>query len=141
MNQYDELLERLKEARETDEKAKASLKQAMDVLKASESYMALDSIHTVAQSAVEEIEKKLREIAYTEWLNTQNKHPHEKIEVKIFKTFKVISADTVREWVLKNLPAALSPDMKKVEKYAMEIGPVDGTEKGEEARIQIASKL
>jgi len=42
---------------------------------------------------------------------------------------------------LKNLPAALSPDMKKVEKYALEIGDVAGTEKGEEARVQIASKL
>jgi len=141
LNTYDELLARLKEARETDEKAKASMKQALDTLKASESYSTIETIHTVSQSAIEELEKQLREIAYTEWVNTQNKHPHEKIEVKIFKTFKVLSADTVREWALKNLPAALSPDMKKVEKYALEIGPVDGTEKGEEARIQIASKL
>ena len=141
MNNYDALLEALKEARETEEKAKASLKSALDALKNSEGYVLMTNMHEVAHSAVEEIEKKLREIAYTEWVNTQNKHPHEKIEVKIFKTFKVISADTVREWVLKNLPAALSPDMKKVEKYALEIGPVDGTEKGEEARVQIASKL
>lgn len=141
MNTYDELLQALKEARETEEKARSNLKMIMDSVKTSDPYTLSQDVLTVATSAVESLETKLREIAYTEWINTKNKHPHEKIEVKIFKTFKVLNADTLREWVLKNLPAALSPDLRKVEKYALEIGDVDGTEKGEEARIQIASKI
>lgn len=141
MTKYDEFLEHLKEARETEEKAKASMKQAMDTLKASDAYTLLQNILDVSHGAVETLEKEIKDLALTEYNATQNKHVHEKIEVKIFKVFKVLDPKRLRNWVIANLQDALEPNMDKVRKYALEIGDVDGAEKIEEPRVQIASKL
>ena len=141
MNTYDELLANLSAQRATANLSKQFLANVIEDVKAKPDYLEASSILADANHEIDMITGLIRDLALTEWINTKNKHPHEKIEVKVFKTFKVLNADTLREWVFKNLPAALSPDLRKVEKYALEIGDVDGTQKGEEARVQIASKL
>lgn len=135
MSEYDALLEKLRSDRLEAEGAKATRDEILEDLKKNNNYLSNDFIYKQALERIADTEEKIKMLAHTEWLNTKNKNPHPSVAVKIFKTFKVINADAVREWVLKNLPAALSPDMSKVQKYAMEIGPVDGTEKGEEARV------
>lgn len=141
MTNYDELLAKLKVAREKEEDDKKYLNGMIETAKLDHEYIRTSEDLTKTIQEITFLNEQIKTLALTEWINTKNKKPHEKIEVKIFKTFKILNADVLREWVFKNLPAALSPDMKKVEKYAMEIGSVDGTEKGEEARVQIASKL
>ena len=141
MNTYDELLSKLVAQRAMLEGSKQWRDKLIEDVKGSQDYLHSSEMIATTEFEINQITGLIRDLAMTEWINTKNKHPHEKVEVKVFKTFKILNADTLREWVFKNLPAALSPDLKKVEKYALEIGDVDGTQKGEEARVQIASKL
>lgn len=141
MSQYDDLLGQLAIQRKCREEEKVHMDGMIDDCQKDPEFVQSSLKHSEATHAIADLEEKIKMLAHTEWMNTKNKNPHPFVAVKIFKTFKVVNADTVREWVLKNLPAALDPNLKKIEKYVMEIGPVDGTEKGEEARVQIASKL
>jgi len=139
--QYDDRLKAIAVYRTVIEQQKEIRNALVESVKELPQYVKATDMIVAAEQGLEKMTSEVRDLALTEWINTQNKHPHEKIEVKIFKTFKVLDPKRLREWVFTNLPAALSPDLEKVKKYALEIGDVEGTEKGEEPRIQIASKL
>lgn len=94
-----------------------------------------------AASAIVLLEDKIRALALDAHATDGNKKVHASVEVKVFKTFKIVDVARVTAWVKENLKDALVVDTKKVEQYATKIGPVDGTEVGEEARAQISSKL
>lgn len=146
MNEYDtktmnELLSNLAQARETEKKARNNIQILTEAIKTTPEYQDNDSIRVVAQSAIENLEGLIRDLAKTEWINTANKHPHEKVQIKEFKTFKIVDTAAVRKWVDTYLRDALVVDESKVKQYATKIGPVDGTEVGTEVRAEIASKL
>ena len=96
---------------------------------------------TAANEVISETEQKIRELALTHWINTQEKDVHPSVKVKVFKKFEIVDPAAMRAWVDTNLRDALMVDEKKVKDYATKIGPVEGTEVGEEARAEIASKL
>ena len=141
MNEYEELLTRLVGARQVADTEKQHMSAITAAAHAAEDYMLAKEIYDDAQVRIEDIELEIKEIALEEYKTTKNKSVHPSITVKIFKTFKVINPAQVLLWVKSNLADALVPDMKKVENYATKIGAVAGTEIGEEARAQIASKL
>lgn len=146
MNEQDtktvnELLEKLSKARSNLEAATKIKADILTTARGMREYTSAESIVNIENAIIAEVEEKIRTLVLTEWVNNQNKHPHEKVEVKIFKTFKVVDPAAMRKWVFEKLADALQVDQAKVKKYAMEIGPVEGCETGEEARVQIASKL
>lgn len=140
-SQLEELISLLASERQNLADHKLAMQGALD------QFMASDDVYTynheqaeLKKTAVAELETNIRELALAEYATNQDKHPHEKVEIKIFKTFTVLDQNAVREWCFKNHPLALKPDMKMVEADA-KAGPVDGTETGEEPRAMIASKL
>lgn len=137
----EQYLTQLKEARENSAAYKSAMREAVENVKQSDTYQVYETSARESDQAIEFFESELRRLALAEYEATKNKAPHPKIAVKIFKTFKILDAAKVRAWAFGNLPAALKLDEKKVEKYALEFGDVEGTEKGEEARAQIATEL
>ncbi len=137
----DQKLAELKQARKANEFHKSEMKAVVERAKKSERYLESEIIARESGDTITVLEAELRGLALDEYEATKNKTPHPKIAVKIFKTFKILDAAKVRAWAFGNLPAALKLDEKKVEKYALEFGDVEGTKKGEEARAQIATEL
>lgn len=140
-NEMNDLLLELAEARTMRDGAKDLINKMLEEFKGTMNFMAVqnDSMRYVAMVAG--LEEQIRELAVAEFKSTGEKKPHEKVVVKIFKTFKINDAKKVWDWAFKNLPAALKLDEKKIEKYANEFGEVEGTETGEEPRAQIATEL
>jgi len=141
MSNYLENLNQLKLAREALANAKKGKQELMDQLTSSDLYKIFDDSQRIAEASIEEWESKIKDEALADYEANKNKKPHEKVAIKMFKTFKIVDASKVRDWVFNNLPAALKVDDGMVKKYAVEFGAVEGTETGEEARVQIASEL
>lgn len=137
----NKLLEELRIARAAVEEAKTAQKAKLEAFQQTPEWQDLQLHRVEYDQEIADIEERIKELAMIEWINNQNKHPHEKVEIKLFKTFKVLDPAKVRSWCLENLRDALIVDDKKVKEYAVKIGSVEGTETGEEARVQIASKL
>ena len=137
----DTLLEKLRTVRESQEKARLTMKEMVDVIQKSDEYTSLQAVSALAEGEEERLVNEITEKALQQFAIDGNKHVHPKVEVKTFKTFKVVDAVRVWDWCFVNLPAALSTDFKKVEKYAKEFGVVPGTETDEESRVQIAKEL
>jgi len=141
MSLIDDQLNQLKVAREAAENYRATMREIMDAVKRSGEYMTAADRAEKANIAIAETEERIKTMALREYETSQNKHPHEKVEIKTFKTFKITDAARVLSWVKTNLADALIYDESKVKQYATKIGAVEGTETGEEQRVQIASKL
>jgi len=141
MLDLDDALARLNYRRQRYQDALMKRKKMMEDFESSDDYVNATEDAQALQGDVIILEEQIRIDALARFLDNGNKKPHEKIAIKIFKTFKVLDADAVREWCDKNLKDAMKPDMKLVEKYATEFGHVDGTETGKEPRVQIATQL
>lgn len=141
MNNYTELLKELADHRQAAVTLQESKKKLLDCVKESREYLEIDQKHKDAQEKVDRLEAEIKALAEKEYQTTGNKKPHEKVQVKIFKVFKILDAETMKAWVFKNLQDALKVDEAKVKDYAQKIGAVQGTEVAEEARAQIASTL
>lgn len=141
----NELIEQLKQARidEANFKtvSKNMLDAAMETLKADPNYAEAVQLHDEAKQRVANLEEEIRKQAIIQYAESQNKHPHEKVEIKISKSFKFVDPRKVLAWVKTNLADALTYDEKKVKSYATKIGTVDGTEIVEEPKAYIASQL
>ena len=141
MSQLDEKLALLKSARESLKAHKEAANAALEDFKASDDVYTFNSEEAAKVGAiVADLEESIRALALVTYKESGIKKVHDSVEVKVFPTFKVTDPAKVREWCFKNHPLALKPDMKMVEADAKD-GPVDGTETGQEARAQIATKL
>lgn len=138
---YDEMLSHLKSAREDFLTAKEGMREIIFKATQGEEYKNFELTSELAQKDIAEIEAKIKEFALGQYLGSGEKKPHPKVSVKVFKVVIQNSAEKVRAWVEANLRDALVVDQKKVEKYAKEIGTVDGMEVKDEPRVQIASEL
>lgn len=141
MNQIDALLWQLNEARKREQIGRDAKNVMIETLQKSPDYLSAKQEQEEAATVVENLETEIKKIINEDFSVTGNKHPHAKIEVKSFKTFKIEDAEKVLAWVKTNLADALVYDAAKVKNYAMKIGKVDGAEVGEEVRVQIASNL
>jgi len=141
MNTYDELLSQLKDVRVHQKTSKDLMNKMIDSVKESEEYKSFQTMNQTENELIEQLEKDICELALAEYAQSSNKKPHAKVTIKTFKTFKIVEPETVRKWVLTNLPTALKVDEAMVKKYALEFNAVDGTETGQEERVQIASEL
>ena len=136
------LLENIKKNRALYSEHHNTAAQALENFKASDDVYTYN--HNVAASLIEQItnlETEVREIALAEFAINGDKHPHEKVDVKIFTEAVVENADEARAWAFENLPAALKLDDSKVKKYAKEFGEVPGVTIKTEPRAQIATQL
>lgn len=123
----------------------ATIKQQMEAMvKAvteSPEYLELKDLAERVKSDVETTENAIRAEGLRLFTETQDKHPHPKVEVKTFKVAEVQDENVARDWCFNSLPAALKLDTKIVSKYAKEFGTVPGVSVFEEPRVQIATKL
>ena len=139
MNEY--LLDQLRNARKAQEAASSEMKSMIENVKQDEIYTSLQAAATLAEGEIERLTEAIHDEVMHQYSVDQNKHPHPKVEIKAFKTFKVDNPVFMTTWVREMLPAALEVNLKKVEKYAKEFGEVPGTALGEELRVQIAKEL
>lgn len=141
----NELIEKLKKARTDESTYKAILKamteQATKELHERPAWTEASTALEKVSASVSELEEEIRKQAVTFYAENQNKHPHPKVEIKLFKVFKIVDPSKVLAWVKTNLADALLYDAKKVETYVKNIGPVDGCSLAEEPRAQIAKEL
>lgn len=137
----EQLLEMLKEARERSFTAKLTADAILQTVKASPEYVNAIEECQAALANVTTLEESIRAEAIRDYLASDNKHPHPKVEIKLFKTFSIVDPQKVLAWVKTNLADALVVDDKKVKAYATKIGPVDGTAMTEEPKAMIASDL
>lgn len=141
-SKYDELLKELKIARENSASHKQAADEAVKTFKINDvSFLTHTVAYNEAQLLAEKLDTELRAAAVADYTANGIKKPHPKVTVKTFRVFKILDMAKVREWVDSKLPDALVMDLKKVEKYAKEIGPVEGTTINEEPRAEIASAL
>lgn len=141
MNNFDLLLQSLRDAREETRLAKETASAMIAAVKESPAYQ--EALQKAEESAktVDQIETDLRNMALNAYAENGEKKPHEKVQVKIFREFSVTDSRAMRAWVDSNLRDALIVDEKKVKDYALKIGAVDGTQVIETAKAQIASDL
>ena len=137
----EQKLAELKQAREAVIFYRAEMKAMLDNVKASPNYVVSENGAKKGEDIVATLEAELRGLALDEYEATKNKTPFEKVTIKIFKTFKIVDVERVKEWAWNNLPAAFKLDEAKIKTYSNSFGEVPGTESGEEARAQIASEL
>lgn len=141
MENLDELLTQLKIARSESQGIKSDMKSRMDAFQGSEEWLSLQRVRETIDSGIADLEKQIKHIANAEYIKSGVKVVHPKIQIKIFKVFKIIDAAKVHKWVWDNFTLALKPDMKMVEDYVKDNAAFDGVELSEEARVQIATKL
>lgn len=134
-------LNQLKEARADKEKYRHAMKDLIELVKQSSEYQRCLELAEIAEELVAEIEEDIKLKSLEEYNGTKNKHPFEKVSIKIFKTFKILDPNRVRAWAWKNLPVAFKLDEEKIKDYAQKFGNVPGTEKGEEPRALISTDL
>jgi hypothetical protein len=89
---------------------------------------------------VGDLEYEVRKLAVEEYDLTKNKHPHPKVEIKLFDNITITDEKTALKWAVENDPSALKLDAKKLAKDAgnLELAFISKTE---EPRAQIATKL
>jgi hypothetical protein len=116
----EKLFEELKSARANLEIHKKTQNAALEEFKAIDDVYTYNKVMTdnFAQ-LVSELETVIRAEALAEFQATDNKHPHPKVEIKLFKTFSITEPAKVLAWVKTNLADALVVDEKKVKAYAM----------------------
>ena len=138
---YESVLTQLRAARDAREQASTAKRELVEALKQTDGYTSLEAVEVLAEGEVERLETTVREYALQQYANDGNKHPHPKVEIKSFKTFKVLDPISVRAWCLTDLPGALDVNLKKVEKYGKDFGAVPGTEISTEEKVQISREL
>lgn len=142
MSKMDELLQNLRQWRREENIAAQNMSHALEQFKASDGvYTNQKSNLETAKSMVDNLESQIKEMAIRDYEVTQNKKPHDKVAIKIFKTFKIVDSNRVLAWVKTNLADALIYDERKIKDYATKIGAVEGTLLADEPRVQIASEL
>lgn len=137
----DEKLKELAKQREIAQMQKTAMDYLVKAAKASPDYTDAEQMAQKANEEITRLENEIKGYALAVYSETTEKNVHPSVSVKIFNTFKIVDLAKVREFVDARLRDALVVDEGKVKKYALEIGPVEGTEVGQEARVQIASNL
>jgi len=90
--------------------------------------------------AVTRLENQIRELGIAKYLENQDKHPHPKVEIKIFTNVEVINQEKALKWAVDNDPSAVKLNANKLAKDAGKL-ELDFLKKTEEPRAQIASNL
>lgn len=138
----EEQLAELKTARENFKAYKETASAALEAFKASDDVFTFNQEQSSALiPVIVDLEESIRTLGVLAYAESGDKHPHEKIDIKIFTEAEVTDPTKARDWAFENLPAALKLDDAKVKKYAKEFGEVPGVTIKSEARAQIASQL
>ena len=138
----DKLLEDLKVSRQRAERARAEKTELVQKFQQTPEYTSLDLELKFADEAKDRLENELRQFALNQYLDDNNKHPHPKIEIKIFKFVDILNEGAAREWCFLNFRPALKLDTKAFEKAAKDGNiPPDLAALREEPRVLISSVL
>ena len=140
--QIDQLLAQLKIARGNYAEHKGVANAALEAFKSSDdTYVYNAELAAKIGEEVANLELAIKTAALKEFEVYNDKHPHEKVDIKIFTEAEVTDPTKARDWAFENLPAALKLDEAKVKKYAKDFGEVPGVEIKTEPRAQIATQL
>ena len=138
----EEQLAELKTARENFKAYKETANAALEAFKSSDDVFTFNHEHSSALiPVIADLEESIRTLGILAYAESGDKHPHEKVDIKIFTEAEVTDPTKAREWAFENLPAALKLDEAKVKKYAKDFGEVPGVEIKTEPRAQIATQL
>lgn len=142
ISKIEEQLAELKTAREQFKVYKEAANAALEVFKASDDVFTFNQEQSSALiPVITDLEESIRTLGVLAYAESGDKHPHEKVDIKIFTEAEVTDPTKARDWAFENLPAALKLDDAKVKKYAKEFGEVPGVTIKTEPRAQIATQL
>lgn len=144
MEELNNLLEQLRAARIDQEQYSKEKKTLLEKVTTSDAYRIAEVGATNAATRIDEFETKIREIGLQQFLNTGDKHFHPSIEIKEFRTVKLVKekVSDLREWLFANFRPALIVDEKKVIDAAKEGNiPDEFYSAALEPRVQIAKEL
>jgi len=136
-----QLVEELAKARAILGEAKSRQAALQTEFETSQPYIDAAISVSIASANTDRLEAEIREIAKQGFIMDGEKHPHEKVTVKVFQVASITNEQSLRDWCLSHMPVLLKPDIEKVKKYAVEFGGVEGVKVQEEPRAQISAKL
>jgi hypothetical protein len=110
----EQKLVELKQAREDSDRYHAGMKEVIELAKQLSKYEALQDLAQGADNVIETLEEEIKLKALEEYNGTKNKNPFAQVTIKIFKTFKIVDVERVKEWAWNNLPAAFKLDEAKI---------------------------
>lgn len=141
MSKLDTLIKELAKARADQARAGSAAKALLAPIQISEAYTQLVSQEKQAKAEVERLTEIIRTTGKTYYVKKNEKNPHEKVEVRIFKVARIEKVETVRQWLWKHLPDALVMNEDVISDYVQNVGPIPGVIIEDDPRVYIASKL
>jgi hypothetical protein len=140
--EIDQLLEQLAAARYLVEEARAAMKEMVENVQQSDAYLASESARKLGEDEIARITSEICDLALNSFADTGEKHPHEKVEVKVFKVVSPYDEKKAREWCLTDFRPALKLDKTTFEKAVKDGNiPAELAYFVDDIRVQIASKL
>jgi hypothetical protein len=140
MDEIDQLLDQLKEAREEATTAKEQRRKMLDELQANTEYLALEAKEYNANDLIERLEAKIKQQALG--LHELCAQLPERVAVKMFTVVDVPDELKAKDWCIAHFTPALKLDSKVFEKAAKDGNiPAELATVTKEARAQIATKL
>lgn len=98
---------------------KAERDKLIKAVTESKEYKSLDENIKKAQQTLEIAEENLRNQALERYALTRDKKMGFGVEIKLFKTARIVNEGNMREWCLHNFTPALKLDIKAIEKAAI----------------------
>ena len=139
----DELISQLKIARDELERNECHVAEIEEELSNTELAIKLADYKRKkleSSDAVSRLEEKVRGWAVALYQEKKDKHPHPKVEIKLFTNVEITDQDKALKWAVINDPSAVKLNANKLAKDAGKL-ELDFLKKTEEPRAQIASKL
>ncbi len=137
-----ELIDKLKAARETAASARERKREIIEAAQATDEYKNADRVTNMADAEIQRLEETIRNEALTEFAFNGTKKPHEAVTIKMFKTVTVKDEAQAREWCFTNFRPALKLDAKVFESAVKDGNiPAELATVKDEPRAQIATKL
>lgn len=142
--ELDTLISQLALARTAAEKAREVVRLMTRNFQESPEFVAAAAVSVGCGANEATLDAALRDYAVKQYGVDDNKHPHEKVEIKIFPVVKLVKdkIGDLREWLFTNLRPGLKLDEARCIDFAKKGDiPAEFYESYSEPRVQIASKL
>lgn len=140
MDEIEQLLDQLKEARERAAVARESKRVIIEAAQSTTEYQIADENAQIADEKITQLEAKIKQQALD--LHEICAELPERVAVKMFTVVNVPDELKAKDWCLAHFTPALKLDSKVFEKAAKDGNiPTDLATVSKEARAQIATKL
>lgn len=142
--QFDTLLQDLAAKRNLVKSCRDERNAILEAAKQTPAYQLADTSLKESEASMTALEESIRKLAISDFYIDGNKHPHPKIEIKVFDVVELTrdKIGALKEWCFANFRPALKLDETKcVEAAKKNDIPAEFFSAYSEPRAQIATKL